>query len=240
MKFHIITLFPEMFDGPLTMSIMKRARQKRLLEIDFLNPRRFATDKHRRTDAPQYGGGAGMVMMAPPLFSAVESIKMRYSPSDAPPVALTTPQGETFSHQIAQRFALLPALIIVCGRYEGIDERFVQHGVDREISIGDFVITGGEIAAMAIIDAVARLLPGVLGDDESAKHESFAPLNDGMLEGPVYTRPANYRGWRVPEELLTGNHAAVEAFRRREAAARTEQRRPDLMRGWGPYSQAEG
>lgn len=234
MKFHVVTLFPEMFEGPLTSSIIGRAIANHAIEFDFVNPRDFATDRHRSVDAPPYGGGAGMVMMPAPLAKAVDSINREYSPDTPPTAVLMSPQGRPMTHQLAQNFSKVDALTLVCGHYEGVDERFIEECIDIEVSVGDFVMTGGEIPAMAVIDAVARLVPGVLGDPESAEEESFSNQIGGMLEGPVYTRPAVFRGRRVPEVLLNGNLHEVERYRKRIAAERTMARRPDLMQGWGP------
>ncbi len=234
MQFHVVTLFPEMFEGALSSSIIGRARQREIINIDFVNPRDFARDKHRSVDAPPYGGGPGMVMMAPPLARAIDTIDKRYPPSERPYTVLMSPQGQPMSHQIAQELSSRSTITLVCGHYEGVDERFIVECVDAEISIGDFVMTGGEIPAMAIIDAVSRLIPGTLGDAESASEDSFTDAQHGMLEGPVYTRPVEFRGHRVPEVLLTGNHHEVERYRRMKSAERTLARRPDLMQGWGP------
>ena len=234
MKFYVVTLFPEMFDGPLTSSIIGRALAEGIIEVEFVNPRDFTSDKHRSVDAPPYGGGPGMVMMAPPLAKAVESVREQYSDGEHPLTVLMSPQGRKMDHQLATRLSNLAAVVVVCGHYEGVDERFIEEYVDLEISVGDFVMTGGEIPAMAIIDSVARLVPGVLGDAESAKNESFSNLSGGLLEGPVYTRPAEFRGRRVPEVLLNGNRHEAERYRKRIAAERTLARRPDLMQGWGP------
>ena len=237
MKFHVVTLFPEMFEGPLTSSIIGRAIANDAIEFDFVNPRDFATDKHSSVDAPPYGGGPGMVMMPVPLAEAVDSINREY-PSDAlPTTILMSPQGNPMTHQLAQHFSKIDALTLVCGHYEGVDERFIEECIDIEVSVGDFVMTGGEIPAMAVIDAVARLVPRVLGDSESAEEESFSNQIGGTLEGPVYTRPAVFRGRRVPEVLLNGNRHEVEHYRKRIAAERTMSRRPDLLQGWGPEPQ---
>ena len=233
MRFHVVTLFPEMFDGPFTSSIIGRAVAAGFIEIDLVNPRDFASDKHRNVDAPPYGGGPGMVMMAPPLAKSIDSIHDRYPLGQRPKTLMMSPQGTPMSHRMATEFSSLEAITLVCGHYEGVDERFIEEYVDLEVSVGDFVMTGGEIAAMAIVDAVARLIPGVLGDAASAQHESFSQANSGMLEGPVYTRPPEFRGRRVPEVLLNGNRIAVEQYRKRIAAERTLERRPELMRGWG-------
>ena len=234
MHFHIVTLFPEMFEGPTTSSILKRALEKGLIEIDFVNPRGFAADRHRSVDAPPYGGGPGMVMMAPPLTKAIDHINVRYPEGQRPVTVLMSPQGQPMTHLAAQHFSRLPALTLVCGHYEGVDERFIEECVDLEISIGDFVMTGGEIPAMAIVDSVSRFIPGVLGDAKSIREESFSDQSRGMLEGPVYTRPAEFRGRRVPEVLLTGNRHEISRYRESKAAERTLTRRPDLMQGWGP------
>ena len=223
-----------MFAGVLNSSIIGRAIESKRINIDFVNPREFAKDKHRSVDAPPYGGGPGMVMMAPPLAAAIDTINARYPADRRPTTVLMSPQGIPMNHDTAQQFSGMGALTIVCGHYEGVDERFIEEYVDCEISIGDFVLTGGEIPAMALVDSVARLIPGVLGDVASAKEESFSPDNSGMLEGPVYTRPSEWNGRKVPEVLLTGNRREVERFRRRKAAERTLVRRPDLMQGWGP------
>ncbi len=237
MKFHVVTLFPEMFEGPLTSSIIGRAIANNTIEFDFVNPRDFATDRHRSVDAPPYGGGPGMVMMPAPLAKAVDSINREYSPNAHPTTMLMSPQGSPMTHQLAQHFSKIDALTLVCGHYEGVDERFIEECIDIEVSVGDFVMTGGEIPAMAVIDAVARLVPAVLGDSESTEEESFSNQIGGILEGPVYTRPAVFRGRRVPDVLLNGNRHEVERYRKRIAAERTMARRPDLMQGWGPETE---
>ena len=234
MKFHVVTLFPEMFDGPMTTSIIGRAVSEGKVAIEFINPRDFTTDRHRSVDAPPYGGGPGMVMMAPPLAKAIDAINREYPEDRRPLVVLMSPQGKPMSHHLATELSKRDSITIVCGHYEGVDERFIEECVDLEISVGDFVMTGGEIPAMAVIDSIARLVPGVLGDCESASEESFSTESGGMLEGPVYTRPAEFRGRRVPEVLLTGNRHEIERYRKRNAAERTIERRPDLMQGWGP------
>lgn len=232
MKFHVITLFPEMFDSVLNTSIIGRAVRSGRITVEFVNPRDFTGDSHRTVDAPPYGGGPGMVLMAPPLFAAVDSVLDQYAEGERPLTVMMSPQGERFNQRVSEELAQRDALILVCGHYEGVDERFIEHCVDLEVSLGDFVLTGGEIASMAVIDAVARLIPGVLGDDASTAHESFSSEVGGLLESAVYTRPATFRGWRVPEVLLSGDHSAVEQFRRSSSATRTLKRRPDLMRGW--------
>ena len=232
MKFHVVTLFPEMFNSVLETSIIGRAVRSGRITVEFVNPRDFTRDSHRTVDAPPYGGGPGMVLMAPPLFDAVESVLSGYADGERPLTVMMSPQGAGFNQRAAEELAKRDALILVCGHYEGIDERFVEHCVDLEVSVGDFVLTGGEIASMAVIDAVARLIPGVLGDDASTAYESFSSNVGGLLESAVYTRPATFRGLRVPEVLLSGDHSAVEQFRRTSSATRTLRRRPDLMQGW--------
>lgn len=223
MQIDILTLFPAMFDGPLTESILKRAQEKGLLTIRRHDIRDYTSDKHRSVDDTPYGGGGGMVMMAEPLVNAVENVR---GDSDAAPVILLTPQGRVFTQHVAGELARHERLILVCGRYEGVDERVRQSVITDEISIGDFVITGGELGAMVIIDAVSRLIPGVLGARWGAEEDSHAM---GLLEYPHYTRPPEFRGMHVPDVLLSGNHGAVEQWRRREAIRRTWQRRPDML-----------
>jgi tRNA (guanine37-N1)-methyltransferase len=223
MRFDILTLFPDMFVGPLTESILKRAREKGLIDVVLHNIRDHATDRHRIADDSPYGGGAGMIMKPEPLGACIEAAK-----KDNPdaPVILTTPCGEPFSNEMASELAAAPGLILVCGRYEGVDDRISTLYVDREVSIGDFVMTGGELAAMVMVDAVSRFIPGVLGASSSAYTDSFS---GGLLEYPQYTRPPEFRGLRVPDILLSGNHADIQRWRRREALLRTIQRRPDLL-----------
>ncbi len=223
MQIDILTLFPAMFEGPLTESILKRAQENGLLDVRLHNIRDYATDKHHSVDDTPYGGGGGMVMLPEPLFAAVEAV--RGSDADAP-VILLTPQGRVFTQKVAQELTAHPRLIFVCGRYEGVDERVRQAAVTDEISIGDFVITGGELAAMIVVDAVSRLIPGVLGARWAADEDSHAM---GLLEYPHYTRPPEFRTMPVPDVLLNGHHTAIESWRRREAIRRTWQRRPDLL-----------
>jgi len=228
MRFDVFTIFPEMFSTYLDESILKRAREAGLLEVLLHNIRDFATDKHRTTDDEPYGGGGGMVMKPEPIFAAVESVL------GAPPVCpviLLTPQGRTFNQQVAAELAAADHLALLCGRYEGVDERVRQYLVTDEISLGDFVLTGGELPALAIIDAVTRLIPGVLGDPDAAHKDSHA---SGLLEYPHYTRPAEFRGWPVPEVLRSGNHAEIERWRQEQALRRTRERRPDLLQGDEP------
>jgi tRNA (guanine37-N1)-methyltransferase len=223
MQIDILTLFPSMFDGPLTESMLKRAQEKGLLTVRLHDIRDHATDKHRTVDDTPYGGGGGMVMMPEPLVAAVEGVR---GADETAPVILLTPQGRVFTQQVARELAAHPRLILVCGRYEGVDERVRQAVITDEISIGDFVLTGGELAAMVIVDAVARLIPGVLGARWGAEEDSHAM---GLIEYPHYTRPPVFREMAVPDVLLSGDHGAVEAWRRREAIRRTWQRRPDML-----------
>jgi len=225
MKFDILTLFPAMFDGPLTESILKRASEKGLIEVALHNIRDWALDRHATADDSPYGGGAGMVMKVEPIAGAIEAAKENNPNSK---VVLTTPGGRPFNHAVAEELSREEGLIIICGRYEGVDERVRTLFVDDEISLGDFVLTGGEIAAMVIVDAVSRLVPGVLGCDESAQYDSFA---DGLLEYPQYTRPPEFRGEKVPDILLSGNHAEIAKWRRKESFRRTLASRPELLEG---------
>ena len=232
MKISIITLFPEMFDGPLGTSIIGRAVESRQIEIKLVQLRDFAPDERGTVDQPPFGGGAGMVLQAGPLMQAVDSVAEKSNAAKKPHVVLMSAQGVPLTHRRAQELSSMPEITIVCGHYEGVDERFIDLGVDEEISIGDFVMTGGEIPAMALTDAMARLIPGVLGDDDSSKHDSFASGSDSLLEGPVYTRPAKFQGIQVPEVLLSGDHVKIEVWRRSQALRRTEERRPDLLNDW--------
>jgi tRNA (guanine37-N1)-methyltransferase len=223
MRFDILTLFPEMFSSPFRESILGRAIEKGVLHIRTLNIRDFAFDKHQVVDDTPYGGGQGMVMKVEPIARAIERVKSEY------PSARTiylTPQGKKFSQDKALELSSQSHLILLCGRYEGIDERVRELFVDEEISIGDYVLTGGELAAMVLIDAVSRLLPGVLGSDRSAEDDSF---NNSLLEYPQFTRPSDFRGHGVPKILLSGNHSTISLWRRREALRRTWVRRPDLL-----------
>jgi len=221
MRIDILTLFPQMF-CPLEESIIKRARKKGIVDINIINIRDFASDKHHITDDRLYGGGAGMVMKPEPIFAAVRSV----SAADKPRLIITSPQGKPFDQKLAQELASQEHLIIVCGHYEGIDERVIDALATDIVSLGDFVLTGGELPAMAIVDAVTRLLPGVLGDEDSAAQESF---EDGLLEYPHYTRPPVFEGMEVPSELTSGNHARIAKWRRQKALERTWRYRPDLL-----------
>jgi tRNA (guanine37-N1)-methyltransferase len=234
MRIRILTLFPEMFDGPFRASIVGRAASRGLVDISLHQLRDYAHDRHRTVDDTPYGGGPGMVMMAPPLFEATEDLaaKAVAETGSRPKVVLMSPQGRPLTQSLVRELAAGPSLIIVCGHYEGVDERFIEQSVDYEVSIGDYVLTGGEVPAMVLVDALVRLVPGALGDSESAERESFGPGLDGLLQGPVYTRPAEFRGSKPPEVLFSGDHVKVAEWRRKVALERTRQRRPDLLRDW--------
>ena len=219
MHFDIFTLFPDMFQGPFSESILKRAQERGLLSIALHNIRESTRDKHHVVDDYPYGGGAGMVMKPEPIFAAVEPVYQ------GGPIILLSPQGRLFNQHIARTLAQETRVTLICGHYEGIDERVREHLATDEISVGDYVLTGGELAAMIIVDATSRLLPGVLGGDESILEESHS---GGMLEYPHYTRPAQFRGWYVPDVLLSGNHAEIARWRRKESIRRTRSIRPDL------------
>ncbi len=222
-RFDILTVFPEMFGSPFQCSLLKKAQEKGLVEIGLHNIRDHALDKHRMTDDTPYGGGCGMVMKIDPIDRALSAIKREKTGSL---VVLLTPQGERFAQPIAAELASCSQVILICGHYEGVDERVRQYLVDREISIGDYVLTGGELSAMVLVDAVSRLIPGVLGNSESTISESFTM---GLLEYPQYTRPADYKGWKVPDVLVSGNHREIDLWRKKESLRRTLLRRPDLL-----------
>jgi len=223
----ILTLFLQMFQGPFSFSILKRAIDHGLISINIHNIRDYTHDKHHTVDDYAYGGGAGMILKPEPIFEAVESIKSNIKPEIGElPVILLTPQGRLFSQQIAQELSTYSHLILICGHYEGVDERVREHLVTDEISIGDYVLSGGELAAMVVVDAVVRLLPGVLGSEASLVDDSHVA---GLLEYPQYTRPVEYRGWSVPEVLLSGNHAQIAKWRREQSIRRTQERRPELL-----------
>lgn len=225
MRIDIISLFPEMFTGPLGHSILKRAQDNGLISVQVTNPRDFTYDKHRIVDDCPFGGGAGMVMKPEPIFRAVESVVNANSTSRKR-IILMCPGGQAFDQAKARELAGYEQLVFICGHYEGIDARIRDHVVDEAISIGDYVLTGGELPAMVITDAVARMIPGVLGADDSAQHDSFY---NGLLEYPQYTRPREFNGWEVPEILLSGDHAKIERWRRKESLRATLERRPDLL-----------
>jgi tRNA (guanine37-N1)-methyltransferase len=235
MEIHILTLFPQMFQGPFQESMVKRAQERGLLSIRLHNLREFTHDRHRVADDSPYGGGPGMVLKPQPFFEAVERVQgeleARLGPAAraAAPVVLLSPQGRPFTQATAQELAGRPALILLCGHYAGVDARVEESLATDCLSIGDYVLTGGELPAMVVADAVARLLPGVLHDMEAARDDSFAPGAGGLLQGPQYTRPASYGGLEVPPVLLSGDHAAVARWRRRQALIRTRRHRPDLL-----------
>lgn len=224
MRFDIFTVLPEIFPPYLDSSILKRARAKGLIDVRVHNLRDWTHDKHRTTDDTPYGGGGGMVMKPEPIFAAVESV---LGQPPACPVILLTPQGRRFDQKVAAELASAGHIALLCGRYEGVDERVREHLVTDELSIGDFVLTGGELPALLIVDAVSRLIPGVLGAPDGAQNDSHA---SGLLEHPHYTRPPEFRGWRVPDVLLSGDHGKVARWRREQALLRTLQRRPDMLR----------
>ncbi|MFD1267720.1 tRNA (guanosine(37)-N1)-methyltransferase TrmD [Paenibacillus motobuensis] len=229
MRMDVLTLFPEMFEGVFQSSILGKARDKGLVALNAINFREYAGNKHGTVDDTPYGGGGGMVLKPDPIFHAVEDLLGRKgieATGKAPRIILMCPQGETFTQRKAEELAQEEHLIFICGHYEGYDERIREHLVTDELSIGDYVLTGGEIPAMTVIDSVTRLLPGVLGNETSAVTDSFST---GLLEYPHYTRPVEFRGWKVPDILLSGHHANIELWRRREALRRTWLRRPDLL-----------
>ncbi len=222
LKIQILTIFPAICAGVLGESMLKRAREKGLAQLEAVDLRNWATGRHRTTDDAPYGGGPGMVMKIEPIHRALQDLR-----GEETRVVMMSPQGRRFDQSIAEAYAKEKHIIILCGHYEGIDQRVADHLVDDEISIGDYVLTNGALAALVFTDAIVRLLPGVLGDAESAARESFTT---GLLDHPHYTRPEVYEGWRVPEVLLSGNHAAIEKWRRRQAEEITRKRRPDLLR----------
>ncbi len=222
-RFDVLSIFPAMLQSPLNFSLLKKAQEKGLIEIGLHDIRDCAQDKHHVTDDAPYGGGCGMVMKVEPVARALSAVRR---PDLQPLVILMSPQGEKFNQKMAAELAEFKHLIMICGRYEGVDERIREHLADREISIGDYILTGGELSALIVIDAVSRLVPGVLGNDASARTESFS---QGLLEYPQYTRPAEYEGLRVPDVLVSGNHAQIERWQRIEAIRRTWLRRRDLF-----------
>ncbi len=232
MRFEVFTLLPEVFPSYLETSILKRARERGLLDIGIHNIRDYTHDKHHTTDDTPYGGGGGMVMKPEPVFEAVESVLGLAAPHSPPqpdsniPIILLTPQGRVFNQSIAQELSAHPRIALLCGRYEGVDERIRENLVTDEISIGDYVLTGGELPALILIDAVARLLPGVLGDPTGAEDDSHAM---GLLEYPHYTKPAEFRGWKVPDILTSGDHGKIDKWRREQALERTFRKRPDML-----------
>ena len=228
MRIDIITVLPQLLESPLSHSIMKRAQAKGLLEVYLHNLRQWAVNEYGQVDDYQYGAGAGMVMMCEPLANSIEHLQTERMYDD---IIFLTPDGELFNQKTANQLSLKGNLIFICGHYKGIDERIRQHYVTREISIGDYVLSGGELAAAVLVDAVGRLIPGVLNDETSALFDSF---QDNLLAPPVYTRPSDYRGWKVPEILLSGDPKKIEDWRYEEALKRTQERRPDLLKDPSP------
>lgn len=224
MNIHILSLFPEMFEGVFNTSILKKAQEKNEVVLNVVNFRDFSGNKHHQVDDYPYGGGAGMVLKPEPLFNAIDSLTTNKEQKRR--IVLLCPQGERFTQKKAEELAKEEELIFICGHYEGYDERIREHLITDEISLGDFVLTGGELAAMTIVDSVVRLLPNVLGNAESHEKDSFST---GLLEHPHYTRPVEYRGYKVPDVLLSGNHAEIEKWRREQSLKRTLERRPELL-----------
>jgi tRNA (guanine37-N1)-methyltransferase len=227
MRFHLLTIFPEFFRGPFDCGIVAKAREADRLEIRIHDLRNWTYDRHRTVDDRPFGGGEGMLMKPQPIFEAVEGILPARTANQK--VVLLSAQGGRFHQETAERFSKLEELLLICGRYEGVDERVAEHLADEEISIGDFVLSGGELAAAIIVDTVSRLLPGVLGNENSTRNESFGEENEGLLDCPQYTRPAEFRGWKVPDVLLGGNHAQIRQWRRTASREKTERLRPDLL-----------
>jgi tRNA (guanine37-N1)-methyltransferase len=230
MKIDILTLFPEICRVPLSQSIMKRAQEKGIIDLYIHNLRDWTTDKHHIVDDVPFGGGQGMVMKPEPIFAAVEDLRSQKPKTEnlKPKIILMSPTGRRFDQRMATQVSQESHLIVICGHYEGVDHRVIEHLVDLEISIGDYVLTNGAIAAVVVVDAVVRLLPGTLGHEQSAADDSFTSRS-GLLETPHYTRPAEFRGWKVPEVLLSGNHAEIANWRKEQAIKRTKQNRPDLL-----------
>lgn len=223
MKIDIITLFPKMFKGPFDESIIKRAQEKSLVEINIHDLRKWGLEKRKTVDDRPYGGGVGMVLIVEPIYNALEELK-----TDKAKVILLSPQGKTFNQKSAERLAKSKHLILVAGHYEGFDERIREHLIDEEISIGDYVLTGGELPAMILTDAIVRLIPDVLEKEEATQFESFT--KEGLLEYPQYTKPADFKGWKVPKILLSGNHQEIEKWRKKKSLKKTEKTRPDLLK----------
>jgi len=236
MRIDIITIFPEMFSGVFSSGIIRIAQEKRLLQIHLHNLRDFTQDRHKKVDAPPYGGGPGMVLRCEPIFNAVETIKRcsqtssstaNSSLGESSKTILLSPQGRLLTQKFASKLAKYQQLILICGRYEGVDERVVRYLIDEEISIGDYILSGGEIPAMVLVDVLARLIPQVVGDKDSVKKESF---EEGLLDWPHYTRPRVFRGLRVPPVLLSGDHKKIEIWRKKQALRKTKGKRPDLLK----------
>ncbi len=233
MIFHVLTIFPEFFEGPFAHGVVKRARDAGLVEIRIHNLRDWTGDRHKTVDDRPFGGGEGMVLKPEPVFQAVESIWPERQPDQK--VVLLSAQGRLFDQGMANRLSRESGLLLICGRYEGVDERVAAHLADDEISIGNYVLSGGELAAAVVLDAIARLLPGVLGNESSAAFESFQDTGhgEGLLDCPHWTRPADFRGWKAPDVLLSGNHEEIRRFRKDSALEKTARLRPDLLAGAG-------
>jgi len=248
MKFEILTIFPDFFRGPMDYGIVRRAREAELIDIRVHDLRAFTRDKHRTVDDRPFGGGEGMVLKPEPIFECAESLavmpkELRMREMATESVVLLTPQGQLFSQAVAEKMALLDRLVLICGRYEGVDERVSEHLADRELSIGDYVLSGGELGAAIVVDAVTRLLPGALGNQDSARQESFSAAqkelragmpdstcsSGGLLDYPHYTRPADFRGMQVPQELISGNHGEIRRWRRTKSLEKTLRNRPELV-----------
>jgi tRNA (guanine37-N1)-methyltransferase len=227
MKFHLVTIFPEFFTGPLDHGVVARARAAGQVEIRIHDLRNWTYDRHRTVDDRPFGGGEGMLLKPQPLFEAVEAILSERNSRQR--VVLLSAQGRRFTQAMAREFSTLEDLVLLCGRYEGVDERVAEHLATDEVSVGDFVLSGGELAAALIVDAVARLVPGVLGNEHSSRNESFAEEYEGLLDCPQYTRPEEFRGWKVPDVLLGGNHEEIKRWRRAASREKTERLRPDLL-----------
>jgi tRNA (guanine37-N1)-methyltransferase len=226
MRFHIVTIFPEFFTGPFDHGVVARAKAGGLLDILVYDLRNWTYDRHRTVDDRPFGGGEGMLLKPQPLFEAVEAVLPDRTPLKK--VVLLSAQGRRFDQAVAREYAALEELVLLCGRYEGVDERVAEHLADNELSVGDFVLSGGELAAAMVVDAVGRLLPGVLGNNDSSRNESFSEV-EGFLDCPQYTRPAEFRGWKVPDVLLGGNHEEIKRWRRAASREKTERLRPDLL-----------
>ena len=226
MVFHIVTIFPEFFQGPLAHGVVAKAVEGGVVQVRIHDLRAWTYDRHRTVDDRPFGGGEGMLLKAAPIFEAVESIWPQRTSEQR--IVLLSAQGKPFDQAAARRLSQYPELLLICGRYEGVDERVADHLADEELSIGDFVLSGGELAAAMIVDCVARLLPGVLGNEDSAVRESFT--EEGLLDCPQYTRPADFRGWKAPDVLLSGNHEAVRRWREQAAREKTARNRPDLLK----------
>ena len=226
-RFHVLTLFPDMFQSPLAQGVTSRARDKGLLEVSLHNIRDYAHDRHGTVDDYAFGGGPGMLMKPEPVFEAVEDVRRAEALPDSVPVILLSPQGRTLTQRIVEDLTEEDEIVLICGRYEGVDARVREHLATDELSVGDYVLSGGELPSMVLMEAVARLVPGVVGSIESTQDDSFTT---GLLQEPQYTRPAEYRGWTVPEVLLSGNHAEIAKWRRHQSLRRTLERRPDLLK----------